>query len=409
MTGDADPRGSWTFRQRVALARAAGGFETAWSAVWPTLMVIGAFLVVSLLGFWILLPAWLHALGLLGFAVALAWTAWRARHAWRWPDQTAGLRRLEQINRLPHQLLRSLGDRLSGGGEDGATRLLWRRHLERLRHTVRGLKVGPPRSDLPRRDPWALRAAVVLLLLVALVQAGGMAPERLAQAFQLDRGDRTARLPVETIVWVTPPTYTGRPPLRLETAASASGQASAAAPTQVSVPAGSEVLAQLHHFRGAVDRFSLAFDDARHEFKAIGENSAEARFTLDRSGQLSITGSGGVLNSWMIEAVPDAAPKIAFAEPPAATHRGVLRSHFQAGDDYGVASIALLLARPGEGEEPERIELMRPAGGTTELDDSAFLDLTPHPWAGLPVIVRLEALDALEQRGLSEPQELVLP
>jgi uncharacterized protein (TIGR02302 family) len=409
MTGDADPRGSWAFRHRVALARVAGGFETAWSALWPTLMVIGAFLVVSLFGVWIMLPAWLHALGLLAFLAGLAWSVWRARDAWRWPDQTAGLRRLEQINRLPHQPLRSLGDRLSGGSEDGATRLLWRRHLERLRQTVRGLKVGPPRSDLPRRDPWALRAALVLLLLVALVQAGGMAPERLAQAFQLERGDRTARLAVETIIWVTPPTYTGRPPLRLDTAAPAADQTTAPAPAKVSVPAGSEVLAQLHHFRGAVDRFSLALDDARHEFKAIGEDSAEARFTIERSGQLSITGSGGVLNTWAIEAVPDAAPEIAFAEPPAATQRGVLRSHFQASDDYGLASIALLLARPGEGEEPERIELMRPAGGTTELDDSSFLDLTPHPWAGLPVIVRLEALDALDQRGLSEPQELVLP
>jgi Domain of unknown function (DUF4175) len=407
MTGDADPRGSWAFRHRVALARVAGGFETAWSAAWPTLMVIGAFLVVSLFGIWAMLPAWLHALGLLAFLAGLTWAGWRARHAWRWPDHTAGLRRLEQINRLPHQPLRSLGDRLSGGGEDGATRLLWRRHLERLRQTVRGLKVGPPRSDLPRRDPWALRAAMVLVLLVALVQAGGMAPERLGQAFELDHGDRTARLPVETIVWVTPPTYTGQPPLRLETPPS--GQTGAPAPVKVSVPAGSEVLAQLHHFRGAVDRFSLALDDARHEFKAIGEDSAEASFTIDRSGQLSITGSGEVLNTWMIEAVPDAAPKIAFAEPPAATHRGVLRSHFQASDDYGVASIALLVARPGEGEEPERIELMRPAGGNTQLDDSSFLDLTPHPWAGLPVIVRLEALDALDQRGLSEPQELVLP
>ena len=65
----------------------------------------------------------------------------------------AGLRRLERINRLPHQPLRSLGDRLSGGGEDRATRSLWRRHQERLRAAVRGLKVGPPRSDLPRRDP----------------------------------------------------------------------------------------------------------------------------------------------------------------------------------------------------------------------------------------------------------------
>ena len=59
------------------------------------------------------------------------------------------------------------------------------------------------------------------------------------------------------------------------------------------------------------------------------------------------------------------------------THRGVLRSHFLASDDYGLTSIALLLSRPGAGEEPERIELMRPAGGTTELDDSAY----PRPHA----------------------------
>src|SRR5688572_24418652 len=146
MTSNADPRGSWGFRRRVALAQLAGGFEAAWSAAWPSLMVIGAFLVVSLLGLWAMLPAWLHAIGLLTFLAGVLWTAWRARHAWRWPDHSTGLRRLEQVNRLPHQPLRSLGDQLSGGADDSATRLLWRRHLERLRQAVRNLKVGPPRS-----------------------------------------------------------------------------------------------------------------------------------------------------------------------------------------------------------------------------------------------------------------------
>ena len=409
MTSSADPRGSWAFRRRVAFAQLAGGFEAAWSAAWPSLMVIGAFLVVSLLGLWAMLPAWLHALGLLAFFAGLLWTGWRARHAWRWPDHSAGLRRLEQVNRLPHQPLRSLGDRLSGGAEDSATRVLWRRHLERLRQAVRNLKVGPPRSDLPRRDPWALRAALVLLLLVGFVQAGGMAPERLVQAFEIGRGDRIAARPLETTVWVTPPTYTGRPPLRLEAAPVPTDEAPAEAAEQVEVPAGSEVLAQLHHFRAAAERFALSFDEDRRAFTAIGEDSAEATLTINRSGQLTITAPGETLNAWTIEAIPDTAPEIAFAEPPAATHRGVLRSHFQASDDYGLTSIALLLARPGQGEEPERIELMRPAGGTTELDDSSYLDLTPHPWAGLPVIVRLEAMDALDQHGLSEPQELVLP
>ena len=52
---------------------------------------------------------------------------------------------------------------------------------------------------------------------------------------------------------------------------------------------------------------------------------------------------------------------------------------------------------------------MRPAGGATEIDDAAYLDLTPHPWAGLPVVVRLEAVDGIDQAGQSEPQEMVLP
>ena len=60
---------------------------------------------------------------------------------------------------------------------DPATRSLWRRHQERLARALHELRVGPPRSDLPRRDPWALRAALLLLLLVALVEAGGMAPQ----------------------------------------------------------------------------------------------------------------------------------------------------------------------------------------------------------------------------------------
>ena len=71
MTSSADPRGSWAFRRRVVLARLAGAFEAAWSAAWPSLMVIGAFLVVSLLGLWAMLPAWLHALGLLAFVAGL--------------------------------------------------------------------------------------------------------------------------------------------------------------------------------------------------------------------------------------------------------------------------------------------------------------------------------------------------
>lgn len=403
-----DPRRGRAFRQRVALARAALGFERWWPALWPAVAVLCLFVIVSLFGLWAELPAWLHALGLLAFGAALVWTLAGARSALRWPDRTSGLGRLEQVNQLPHQPLRSLGDQLSGGADDPGTMLLWRRHQDRLKRMLHGLKIGLPRSDLPRRDPWALRAALLLLLVVAVVESGSMAPQRLVQAFELDRPDRLTGAPVELTLWVTPPTYTGRPPIRLETQ-----PAALAGPLTIgrslSLPAGSEALAQLHHLAEEAERFTLALDDHGEAFATVGEDSAEASLVIEQSGTLRVGSADEELGAWPLEAVPDQAPTVAFADPPQATHKGVLRSSFAAGDDYGVVSIALLLSRPGKEADAERIELMRPAAGATEIEDAAFLDLTPHPWAGLPVVLRLEAIDGIDQRGQSEPQKLVLP
>jgi uncharacterized protein (TIGR02302 family) len=407
---DADPRRNFGFRRRVVLARAAAGFEAVWAALWPTLALLGVFLVVSLLGLWTLLPAWLHALGLAALGLGLAWSLWRARHAFLWPSQDAGLRRLERINALPHQPLRSLGDRLSGGAADPATSSLWRRHQERLARALRQLRVGPPRSDLPRRDPWALRAALLLLLLVALVEAGSLAPKRLLQAFELRRADALAVVPVELTLWVTPPLYTGKPPVRLEIERPAPGEPEVVrAPEAVALPAGSEALAQLHHLAAPASNFAIELGEQAEAFTAIAEGSAEASLLIGRSGRLRVGSAREELGAWEIEAIPDQAPSIAFAEPPSATHRGVLRSHFTAADDYGVTSIGLRMNRLGHDDQVERIELMRPAGNAVEIDDSAYLDLTPHPWAGLPVVIRLEAVDGIDQHGLSEPAELVLP
>ena len=407
---DADPRRSFGFRRRVALARAAAGFETLWAALWPAFAVLGIFLVVSLLGVWALLPAWLHGLGLAALALGLVWSLWRARGAFLVPGHDAGLRRLERVNALPHQPLRSLGDRLSGGAADPATSSLWRRHQERLARAVRQLRVGPPRSDLPRRDPWALRAALLLLLLVALVEAGSLGPKRLLQAFELRRADPLAVVPVELTLWVTPPLYTGKPPVRLEIEPPAPGEpAVVRAPAAIALPAGSEALAQLHHLAAPAATFALDLGEQSEPFTAIAEGSAEANLLIGRSGRLRVGSEREELGAWEIEAIPDQAPSIAFVEPPSATHRGVLRSHFTAADDYGVTSVGLRMNRLGHDDKVERIELMRPAGNATEIDDAAYLDLTPHPWAGLAVVIRLEAVDGIDQHGFSEPQELVLP
>lgn len=387
----------------------AHAFERLWPALWPPLSVLGLFLAVSLLGLWRYLPGWLHGFGLLAFAAAFGWTLFHARLALAWPTRHAGLGRLEEVNALSHQPLRSLDDQLSGGHDDPLTRSLWQRHRERLVGMIGGLKVGLPKSDLPRRDRWALRIALALVLIVALVEAGSMAPKRLAQAFDLHRPDGIAEEAIQLTVWMTPPDYTGLPAEALELDEPPLENGLIDITPSVSFPAGSEVLAQLHHVDGPVERYALSLPDRAEPFVAAGGGSAEARLVLEKSGELTVGNQSDVLGIWQVDAIEDVPPTIAFDAEPAVTQRQVMRFAFEAADDYSVKSIALHLNRPGRPDDAERIELIQPADGATELNDAAYLDLTPHPWSGLSVEVRLEAVDGLEQTGSSETLELVLP
>ena len=399
----ADPRATRPFRLRLLGARLAVSFEALWPALWPTVAVVGLFLAISLLGFWALLPGWLHALGLAAFLAALGAALFRARRAFRLAGELPGLARLEQDSGVRHQPLRSLGDTLPSEIADPVTRRLWTVHRERLLRSLGQLRLRPPRSDLPRRDPWALRAALLLALVIALVDAGDQWEVRLAQAFQLGRSEPVAVVPLATKLWLTPPVYTGRPPLGVDP-----GPPDAAA---LSVPAGSTALVQIHHLPAdAKAPPVLWLNDAATEFTSLGSGSAEARVELQENGWLVVKGpAGDEVAMWHLDVVPDQPPTVAFTGEPQVTHRSVLRLGYVAEDDYGVAELAVRLSPEGRPEELERRGLLKPAARPGRLQSNSYLDLTAHPLAGLPVLLQLEALDGIGQQGLSEPLALVLP
>jgi uncharacterized protein (TIGR02302 family) len=58
---------------------------------------------------------------------------------------------------------------------------------------------------------------------------------------------------------------------------------------------------------------------------------------------------------------------------------------------------------------PMEIDLALPSIGPKRAEGRSFHDLTPHPWAGLAVEIRLTARDALGQRGEGDPARTVLP
>jgi uncharacterized protein (TIGR02302 family) len=166
-------------------------------------------------------------------------------------------------------------------------------------------------------------------------------------------------------------------------------------------------LAQVH---GGPSVPRLAIDDEARDFDAVDKQNFRTSATLTGGKQLKVTQAGSALGTWPIEILPDNPPKIAFAKPPEGTTRAALRIDYQASDDYGVEAVKAVIRRGG-GNPSETIELEAPLPGLhlKEAQATSYHDLSPHPWAGLPVEIRLVATDALGQTGESEPVQMKLP
>ena len=90
---------------------------------------------------------------------------------------------------------------------------LWQAHVERALLSARKLKAGWPTPRLSLRDPMALRALVFILVVATFFAAGGERFKRVAAAFDWHGVVAPANFRIDA--WVTPPVYTGRPPVML--------------------------------------------------------------------------------------------------------------------------------------------------------------------------------------------------
>jgi uncharacterized protein (TIGR02302 family) len=384
---------------RLRLAAAAQWWERAWPAAGPALCVAGLFAVAALFDLLPLLPAPAHAgallLFVLGFVAAVGWGLRTAGGGSR-PDRTTARRRIELASELQHRPLAALADRPSAP-LDGEAAALWAAHQRRMAALVRRLRVGWPAAGLSRRDPWGVRSVIAILLLLGAIDAGGDWRERTHRALAPRFDGGAAAVATSFDLWLTPPEYTGLPPQFLR-----AGETAA-----IKVPTGSVLLAQVHGSGGAP---TLAIDRDSHEFAALDKENFRFQATLTSGRQLTLSQSGTVLGRWPIEIVPDNPPTIAFTRPPSATARQALRLDYKASDDYGVESVNAAIRLQG-GKPDEIIELELPLPGLHLKDTAAasYHDLTPHPWAGLPVEISLSALDARNQAGGSGPVKMVLP
>ena len=390
---------------RMRLARAARLWERAWPSAWPALCVLGILAVLALFDLLPSLPGTLHAgvLVVLGltFLTAIGWGLYRRTGLPVWSDPVAARRRIELASGLTHRPLQALIDRPSGH-LDRAAASLWEAHRTRMEAAIRRLRIGWPVAGLARHDPWGIRSVLMILLLLGVIDAGTDWRERAARALRPNFAGGAAAVAASFDLWLTPPEYTGLAPQFL--------RAGDSGPVQV--PTGSALLAQVHG-GGTVPR--LAIDAEARDFQPVDKQNFRIEATLTGGQALTLTQGSATLGRWPIEIVPDNPPTIVFAQPPKGTPRAALRLDYQAGDDYGVETVKAVIRRAGDRSEddtPEEVvelELPLPGLHLKEAQATSYHDLSPHPWAGLPVEIRLVATDALGHTGESAPAQIKLP
>ncbi len=384
---------------RRTLARAAILFERIWPALWPPLGVVGLFICAALLNLPLLLPPWLHIGALAVIGLLIIGLLFRGLRDIKAPDDGMADRRLEVASGLTHRPLAVLTDRPAHGrrGTDDATATIWQAHVMRAIRQVRRLRVGVPRPGLARRDPFALRAALILALIATFGIAGEDAPSRLALAFEPTLPRVTPAPATELQAWITPPAYTRLAPLFLK----ADGGS-------VSVPTGSRLTVSV---TGGTGTPSLSLDSNAEPFRVLDKASFQADRTLSEGGHLTVRRNGGELASWGLTVVEDEPPVAEWSEPPGRAGKSQqTKLPWRASDDYGVVSLQAEIRLRDRRDAPPLIVSIPLAGGDPKSAHGVNQqDLTANPWAGLPVVGQLLARDALNQPGRSKEAEFVLP
>jgi uncharacterized protein (TIGR02302 family) len=382
----------------LRLAALALLWERLWPALAPSLAVLGIFLVLALFDLPTLLPGWLHLALLVALAALFAAGLFDAARRFRLPRLALARRRIERDSGLDHRPLAALDDRIAGGADDPESVALWQAHRRRMIEAARGLRVGWPRAGFARRDPFGLRALLVLLLVLGAIDAGPDWAARIGRSLSPDLSSGPGAPAASLDIWLTPPDYTGLPPQLLPAGVTQ---------TPIPVPSGSVLLAQVHG-RGAIPRLDIAGRDTA--FDRIDDSNFKAQAILKKSGKLTVRQDGIALGGWPIAIVPDRPPTIALVGTPRQTEHGALRLEYRASDDYGVEAVKAQMDLVDNSSAPHLfLDLALPGLHLKDAHGVAYNDLRANPWAGLPVRLRLQAADALGQTGASDAVTFTLP
>jgi len=288
------------------------------------------------------------------------------------PTQASIDQRIEAASGLKHRPLATLEDEPE---DDNPIALaLWAAHRQRTLATLAHARIGAPAPAAVLRDPWSLRALLLLLLLGGLIIAGPAIPARLTGAFAFPAWPFAG--PTVT-AWLTPPAYTGQPPQILQPNA------------PITALIGSK-LAIITDGPTTAPRIRLA--GAAIPSTPLSDTSHRADATVQTSGALLIGPWWHRLATWQINAVPPGAPAITLGAI-GITQSNHLKLRWQITDAYGLQTVTAKITPQNDPHALTQSFTLPPNTGNA----AALLDLSTSPFHDLPIDITLTATNAANQ------------
>ena len=446
---------SVSFERKIKRARTIMYLEQIWPRLWLPMGLIGVFILASTFGLWPALPFWAHVIALAVFVVGLLASFMPILAIVR-NNRHDAIRWLEKKSGLAHRPATILDDTLSNHDQrsaDDPASVLWQIHKKRAKDHVEAMATGLPRPKTALFDRFALRVPLMLALAATIGLYADRLGPGLAQAFAFSKTTEMSDLRIDA--WISPPAYTGHPPVMLVDGAksvrhqlNASGDASSDGKTvkSITIPEMSELVIRISgpnaqetnlvlqkpgnsgarsSQKSKADKppkIEINQDGIVHELRTKLAHTINARLDLGSSH----------IKSWQFIITPDHAPAIALTKKPKASPRGSLRLSYRVADDYRViealahftkragklgskGGVDLPLSSPASNNlmlplgTPPTVPLLLPKGNTKRGTASTYKDLTSHPWAGLNVQMVLSARDEAGKTGKSELVSFKLP
>jgi hypothetical protein len=296
-------------------------------------------------------------------------------------------RRIERSSGLRHRPIAMLEDVPETDSE--LSLAIWRLHRRRLEAELAAMRAGLP-LDVAGQDRFALRALALLLLLTgAITAANGLWPGLIGSL----RWPAWPFAGPSVAAWITPPAYTGQPPLVLTPGG------------RTTVLAGSRLSLVVE---GARRRPAARYAGTRLALDGEARQGFRADMVLTASGRLRLGEWWHRIAAWDIRVVAPNPPELALRTLSVEDH--VLLIGWRAQDRYGLSALrASLVPALAKGALPQVIELPLDSAEPRLSAGVAREDVAKSPYAGLMVEVRVTARNLAGVAAEAGPLSVLLP